>query len=144
MPEKTVSIELVTEAIEVGSGQEFEVEVRVNAGMTKPVDTAQVYLDFDNTKLDVLSIKGGSRLRYVLLNESSQLSGHFGFAAGTTGAAQVAPFILCTVTFKSRGLGSPGETEVGFAALRAPRHTKAIHRGLNVTGALEPLLLVAK
>lgn len=140
----TVSIELITEVSEVGAGQEFEVQVRVNAGMTNPVDTAQAYLAFDNTKLDLVSLKAGSRLRYVLLNESSQTSGQVGFAAGTTGAPQVVPFVLCTVTFRSRGFGGPGETEIGFAPLRVPRHTKAIFQGLNVTGDLEPLLVVAK
>lgn len=139
-----VSIELVSNVSQVSRGQEFQVQVKINAGESNPVDTAQVYLDFDNARLSVVSLMAGSRLRYVLQNESSELSGRIGFAAGTTGAAQVAPFVLCTITFRANGLGGRGETEIGFAPLRAPRHTKAIHRALDVTGDLESLLVVVK
>ena len=139
-----VSIELITDASDVIAGQEFEVQVTVNAGPLNPVDTAQVYLDFNTAKIEVVSVKAGSRLRYVLQNKTSERSGRIGFAAGTTGAAQVAPFVLCTVTFRAEGLDGRGDATIGFAPLRAPRHTKAIHRGLDVTGDLGSLLVAVK
>lgn len=144
VPLAAVPIELATNVIEVAAGQEFEVQVKINAGESNPVDTAQVYLDFDSAKLDVVSVKAGSRLRYVLQNEAFARSGHIGFAAGTTGAAQVAPFVLCTITFRARGSGGKGETGIGFAPRRAPRHTKAISRGVDVTGDLSPLLIAVE
>ena len=144
VPESLVAVELDVEGAPAGAGQEVAVRVRINAGEKNPVDAAQVYLDFDRSKLEIISLKPGGKLRFVLQNETSNLAGRIGFAAGTTGAGATSPFTLCTIVFQVLASAGPGETTINFASPRFPRHTKIVHRGFNVSGELRPATVALK
>ena len=141
VPGSLVSVEL--EALEetASEGREIVVLIRINAGEANPVDAAQVYLDFDESRLEMIALKPGGKLRFVLQNETSNASGRIGYAAGTTGQPATNPFTLCSITFRGRAPENPEETAISFAPLQFPRHTKVVYRGLNVTGELVPALL---
>ena len=128
----------------VAEGEEFDVNVRVNAGVTNRVDTVQVYLDFDATKLEAISLASGRRLEYQLQSVLDNSSGRVAYAAGTLGAARERPFTLITLTFRAKAVSEGREVSIQFAPLRAPRQTKAINSGLNVTGQLTPVGIVIR
>ncbi len=139
-----MSITLETAVGSVAEGEEFDVNVRVNAGATNRVDTVQVYLDFDANKLEAISLASGRRLEYQLQSALDNSSGRVAYAAGTLGAARERPFTLITLTFRAKAVSEGREVSIQFAPLRAPRQTKAINRGLNVTGQLIPVGVVIR
>ena len=139
-----MSIALETAVTAVAVGEEFDVSVRVRAGVTNRVDTVQVYLDFDASTLEVVSLGPGTRLEYQLQSVLDNSEGRVAYAAGTLGAAQQQPFTLCTVTFRAKVPSNERKVFLRFSPLRAPRQTKAISRGLNVTGELVPTQVVVR
>ena len=144
LPELTVAIALETAATEVREGEEFDVIVQVSAGVTNRVDTVQVYLDFDATKLEAISLASGGRLEYQLQSLLDNSGGRVAYAAGTLGDARELPFTLGTLTFRAKADSGGREVSIQFAPLRAPRQTKAINRGLNVTGQLIPVGVIVR
>ncbi|MDE2842446.1 MAG: cohesin domain-containing protein, partial [Chloroflexota bacterium] len=60
----TLDLETLSESVR--TGQQFEIAVKINAGHTRPVDTAQVYLDFDPAILEAVAIRPGPYLEYLL------------------------------------------------------------------------------
>ena len=132
------------ESRELGVGQEFEVVIRVWASPEIPVDTAQVYLDFDSRQLEAVSIVPGADLEYGLLSAWDNGLGRLEYAAGTLRNAPTEAFILCTATFRTRGTTGPDGTLIGFAPRQAPRETKAVIRGANVTGQLIPIRAIVR
>ncbi len=139
-----MAIALETAATEVREGEEFDVIVQVSAGVTNRVDTVQVYLDFDATKLEAISLASGGRLEYQLQSVLDNSGGRVAYAAGTLGDARELPFTLGTLTFRAKADSGGREVSIQFAPLRAPRQTKAINRGLNVTGQLIPVGVVVR
>jgi hypothetical protein len=124
-------------------GQQVSVNVVVNAAPASPVDAVQVYLDFNASMLQVVSIAGGTTLSEELQSDFDNNLGQVGYAAGTLGASIEAPFTLVTVNFQTTGATGPGGTDIVFAPLVPPRQTKvAVGLGRDVTGTLTPVHLV--
>ena len=115
--------------------------VLVKAGYANPVDTAQVYLEYDPEKLELVSLKPNLRLEHLLQSRFDNEEGEIDYAAGTLEYAVQYPFTLCTLTFRAKAATEFWGTYVDFSRLKAPRETKAINRGRNVTGELVPLQL---
>ena len=113
--------------------------VSIIAGSDGPVDTAQVYLEFDPAKLRVESISSGPPLEYLLLSTWDNTLGSVKCAAGTLGPAVKSPFTLCTVTFHPTAQAGNTSTQVRFADRENIHRTKVISRGLDITGQLLPL-----
>ena len=115
------------------------VHVRVHADSDRPVDTAQVYLEFDAASLQVESIFSGPRLEYQLKSEWDNVVGSVGCAAGTLGPAAGNTFALCSVAFRVQVGAARSSIQVGFADPANIHRTKVIHRGLDTTGQLSLL-----
>ncbi|MDE2778159.1 MAG: hypothetical protein OXI91_00575 [Chloroflexota bacterium] len=131
-----MSLDLETLFESVRTGQEFEIAVKINAGHTRPVDTAQVYLDFDPVILEAVAIRPGPYLEYLLQSSWDNDRGRLAFAAGTLGHPLEFPFTLARVVFQARAPTVRGSTLIQFDDLRPPRQSKAIHQGLDITGDL--------
>ena len=113
--------------------------VSINADGNRPVDTAQVHLEFDPAKLQVESISSGARLEYPLLSNWDNGLGTVKYAAGTLDSPAESPFTLCTVRFRvTTQIGSKNK-KIGFADRSNTLRTKVIRQGLNITGQLFPL-----
>ena len=136
VPEVTVPLALETLSDVVRTGQEFEIAVKVSAGYARPVDTAQVYLDFDPAILEVVAIRPGPHLEYLLQSSSDNDRGRLAYAAGTLGNPLEFPFTLARVVFRARTPTVRGSTLIQFDDLRPPRQSKAIHQGRDITGVL--------
>jgi hypothetical protein len=131
--------------LEVAVGESFQVDVWVEAGPNNPVDTVQVYLNFDPTKLQVTDVFGGGELEEELQEpEYDNLLGHIKYAVGTldTNNPLTEEFILLTVYFEALDPTGSGGTPVQFAPLVDPRQTKAIRSGNNRTGTLTNVAVV--
>jgi len=132
-----VVLESVTGSVE--AGQLLTVLVRVHANSDRPVDTAQVYLEFDIARLRVESISAGPRLEYQLLSEWDNIVGSAGCAAGTLGFYAENTFTLCSVTFRVLAGAARSSTQVTFADPSDIHRTKVVHLGLDITGQLSLL-----
>ena len=139
VPALTVLLVLESHSQFVQIGQEFELAVKVGAGHTKPVDTAQVYLDFDPTVLEVETIRPGPHLEHQLQSSWDPDRGRLAYAAGTLRNPLEFPFTLCTVVLRVKARPIFGSTLIQFDDLKPPHQSKAIYRGLNVTGELAPV-----
>ncbi len=137
-----MAITLQTSVPGPGIGQLFEVEITVEAEAASPVDTVQVYLDFDPSILRVVDINSGATLELTLQSGFDNLRGRVDYAAGTLGESSLAPFTLVNLTFQAINPTGPAGTQLQFALLVAPRETKAIEAGVNNRGNLSPLTLV--
>ena len=137
-----MAITVQTSVPRPGVGQLFEVEVTVEAESASPVDTVQVYLDFDPFLLQVVEINPGARLEIVLQSGFDNLRGQVDYAAGTLGDSSQVSFTLVSLTFQAINLTGPAGTQLQFGPLIAPRETKAIEAGVNNLGNLNPLTLV--
>ena len=127
----------------VSAGQQVSVNVVVGAAPTSPADAAQVYLDFDASVIQVVSLTSGAALSQVLQAEFDNSRGRVNYAAGTLEDSVEAPFTLVTVNFRAAAATGQGGTVIDFAPLAPPRQTKvAVDVGKNVTGNLTPVRLV--
>ena len=121
--------------------QEFVLQVVVEAGPNSPLDAAQVYLDYDPGTLRAVSIGEGFVLEVGLQSNIDHRRGRVDYAAGTLRGVVSHPFTLAAVTFAVPTEARAGTTTVGFAPRRAPRQTKAVSRGFDITGNLIPVTL---
>ena len=137
-------IELAAERDTVSVGQEFQVLVQVQAGLANRVDAAQVYLEFAPDELEVISLTAGDRLEYLLQENMDNSAGRVDFAAGTLEDSVWSPFILATITFRAKATTGPQGTYIRFSPLNAPRQTKAVAGGANITGDLGEVHLVVR
>jgi hypothetical protein len=126
-------------------GQQVNVSVVVNAAPSSPVDAVQVYLDFDDSMLQVVSIAGGTVLSEELQSNFDNNLGQISYAAGTLRDSVGVPFTLITVNFQTTAATDQGGTDIVFAPLVPPRHTKvAAGAGRDVTGSLTPVSLLVQ
>jgi hypothetical protein len=134
----------VAESPRVALGEQFSVQVIVNAGPAKVVDAAQVYLDFDPSVLQIIAVRKGAALREQLQSSFDNGLGQINHAAGTLGGAIAAPFTLATIDFQSLAATGPGGTDVVFSPSADPRQTKTVAAGINNTGRLTPVNIVVE
>jgi len=129
---QTVGISVVPSNTVVTVGEVFTVAVAIEAG-EQPVDSAQAYLDFVPTYLQVRSITGSGILPTELANAYDNGVGQIRYAAATslTGDPISGTFTLVTIEFEAVA-ETPG-TDVTFSLL-SPRCTKVSYQGTNVLG----------
>ena len=140
----TAGIALLPESDTVAVGRQFQLRIWVYCGESNPVDTVQVYLIFDPARFAALSLTAGPALEIPLQSNLDNALGQVDYAAGTLSAAVTNPFILATVTFRALAATGPPGTYITFAALQAPRQTKAIAGGANLTGNLTSAYLIVE
>ena len=140
----TAGIALLPESDSVAVGRPFQLRIWVYCGESNPVDAVQVYLIFDPARFAALSLTAGPALEIPLQSNVDNALGRLDYAAGTLDAAVTNPFILTTVTFRALAPTGPPGTYITFAALQAPRQTKAIAGGANLTGNLTSAYLVVE
>ena len=128
----------------VAVGQQFQLQVAVQAGESNPVDTAQVYLVFDPDIFAAESMSAGDVLEVPLQSRLDNDLGRVDYAAGTLDNPVTAPFTLAAVTFRALAATGPQGSYITFAALQSPRQTKAIAGGGNITGNLTAAYLVVR
>ena len=133
-----MDLTLQTDVAKPAVGQLF----RVEAGASNPVDTVQVYLDFDPAILQLVEMDAGDTLEVGLESAFDNLTGRVDYAAGTMGDSASAPFTLVSLTFRAVNPTTTAGTQLLFAPLIAPRETKPIEAGANNLGTLNPLTLV--
>ena len=117
-------------------GELFRVSALVGATSSTPVDAVQVYVEFDSEVFQVVSIDAGPSLEFQLQSLVDNDAGRVGYAAGTLEGELPYSFTLCTLTVRPLKATSSQGSHIEFAPLEKPRQTKAVHRGLNVTGRL--------
>ena len=140
----TAGIALLPESDIVAVGRPFQLRIWVYCGESNPVDAVQVYLVFDPARFAATSLTAGPALEIPLQSNVDNALGRLDYAAGTLGAAVTNPFVLATVTFRALAATGPPGTYITFAALQAPRQTKAIAGGANLTGNLTSAYLVVE
>ena len=108
----------------------------MKAGITNPVDTVQVYLEFDPSYLEASFLTDGGNLEIPLQLNLDNSRGRIDFSVGTLGDSAWMPFTLATVYFRALAPTGPQGRYIVFADLLPPRQTKAIEGGANITGGL--------
>ena len=108
----------------------------MKAGITNPVDTVQVYLEFDPSYLEASFLSDGGNLEIPLQLNLDNSRGQIDFSVGTLGDSAWMPFTLATVYFRALAPTGPQGTYIAFADLLPLRQTKAIEGGANITGDL--------
>ena len=144
IPPLTAGIALLPDSDTVAVGRQFQLRIWVYCGESNPVDAVQVYLVFDPARFAALSLTAGPDLEIPLQSNVDNALGRLDYAAGTLGAAVTNPFILATATFRALAPTGPPGTYITFAALQAPRQTKAIAGGANLTGNLTSAYMVVE
>jgi len=111
----------------------FWVDVRINT-MGQPIDSAQVYVNYETAYLNVVQIVGGSALPRTMLSEWDDPLGHVSFAAGIEFDDPPINGIVtvCRIQFRATAL-TPGAT-LGFS-LAPPRESKASFEGSSYGGS---------
>jgi hypothetical protein len=133
-----VNIRLLPDQQTINVGSQFQIQVQVDASPERPVDTVQVYLDFDSNKLEVVGqLQAGGVLTVPLQSSSDNQLGQINYSAGAEFGAPLvtSSFLLVTINLKAKATTGIQGTNILFAPLVPPRQTKAI-RGANVTGTL--------
>ena len=125
-------------------GRQFQLRIWVYCGESNPVDAVQVYLIFDPARFAAVSLTAGPTLEIPLQSNIDNALGRLDYAAGALGHAVTNPFVLATVTFRALSPTGPPGTYITFAALQAPRQTKAIAGGANLTGNLTSAYMVVE
>jgi hypothetical protein len=113
-------------------GQNFNVSIKLRAG-TQPIDGAAVYLNFNPSYLQVVSISAGSSLPMVIQNSFDNATGQVNFVAGALSNFPTNTFTLATVTFKA--LAQTAYTSVTFSNV-FPRGSDVTFGGSSVLNSL--------
>ncbi len=130
--ESVVRLALSPAAVEVGGGEFFDLEIRVQSE-AQPVDGAAAFLDFDAAVLQVVSVAGGTSLPTTILDRYDNTAGTVDFVAGALGNLPSGDFVLATVRFRTRA--ATAGTAVTFTATN-PRRSDATYGGASVLGEL--------
>jgi hypothetical protein len=125
--------------------------VKVDAS-SQPIDTVQVFLDFDPSLLQVVDDAGVSastvsfgpvisdgEWKQQLLNQVDNASGRIGLAAGKGlpaggGIDMDREFVLAVINFKAVGDGAEAPVTIDLESQDSPLRSKALSGGVEVTG----------
>ena len=141
-PPPTVDMNLSASANTVHVGSSLVVGVWVEPRHDSRVDAAQVFLAFDPSILQVLTIARGNRFEEQLYLETDNAGGRAGFAAGTLGPAGSSRFKLASVEFLAVGVTGPRGSPVRFGPPKAGLATRSVYQGTDNTGVLGPPVVV--
>jgi hypothetical protein len=142
-----VDIALMPDQSSVRVGAQFSANVEVYAGSAHRVDAAQVYLDFNPSRLRVVALNGGTALPDQIQSTFDNALGRIAYAAGRgigfSNSSVTSPFTLMTVHFQAVAPSGEAGTDIVFSPLAPPRQTKSIFgAGLDQTGQLFPSNIV--
>lgn len=147
----SVSFSLDPPTIDVGPGEVVPVSVKVDAS-SQPIDTVQVFLDFDPSLLQVVDDSGkpasqvsfgpvisNGEWKQPLLNQVDNSSGRIGLAAGKGlpsggGVDMDREFVLAVINFKAVGDGAEAPVTIDLESQDSPLRSKALSKGMEVTG----------
>ncbi len=118
-PNSAVTISLDPAASSVTLSETFAVAIKIAAG-DQALDSAQAFVDFDPTYLEVVEIAGGGVLDKVS-SQFDNVAGEIGYAGVDLTGAVSGTFDLATVTFRAKE--ATPETALTFATT-SPRETK--------------------
>jgi hypothetical protein len=138
-----VMLSITPSVITATSGEEFDVSMEVNSG-SETIIGAQVFVDFDPTLLEVVSVTPDDTLPDNLLNRWDNATGEIDLARVKLGSPYPSGTIpLATVRFRVRNTRSntPSSTLSTFNMLR-PRETKVVSLDGNVLSNTEDGLIV--
>ncbi len=116
----TVSISIQPASTAVRVGDEFDLDVRVDAGATG-VAAADVFINFDPDELEVLEIADGQPLT-MLAKLYDNGAGTVDIGAGTLGTPATGSFVLAKLHLRAKASTQGNLTLVAFS-LTAPRQT---------------------
>jgi hypothetical protein len=136
-----VQMSITPHTTEASTGDIFTVWVQVEAG-SQPVDGAEVHLDYDPSRLQVVD-EGGNPVDHVdssgildvlMRNHVDNVAGQIHFAAGTFSATPPSgAFALAAIRLKAVDLIGGPVTELSFV-YDTPRKTDATYQGGSVLG----------
>ena len=127
----------------VNTGSTFTVDVHVLASAVQSVESAQTFVNFDPSVLQVQSIADGP-IFATDWNDAAlpgtgfdNVNGYADFIGGRgiSGTAAAAPFTLATITFLAVS-GDPATQLILNSTASPQRKTKVVDGALNVTGSL--------
>jgi len=117
--------------ITVGQDNVFTLDVIIQAG-SLPVDSAQVYIDFNPTYLNVLGLTGGLSLPTELDKSYNNSTGQISYSAVTFGAGATGTFTLVTIQLQAMSITAGTDLTFSFIS---PRETKVRNSSVNVLGS---------
>lgn len=115
-----VQLRLLPEVSQVVCGQAFDVQVLIEAG-GQPVAAADVFLDFDPTRLQVDDISEGSGLSLLALQYDNGV-GQIALGAGNLGQPATGTFVLATLHLRAQPCSGPTTADLTFV-FSGPRET---------------------
>jgi len=136
-----VDIALIPAQSRVRVGAQFNTNVEVYSGSAHRVDAAQVYLDFNPSRLRVVALTGGTTLPDQFQSTFDNTLGRIAYAAGRgigpSNGSVATPFTLVTVHFQAAAPSGEAGTDIVFSPPAPPRQTKSIFgAGHENTGQL--------
>lgn len=141
-PPPAVDMNLSARISPVQVGSSLVVGVWVYPRHNSSVDAAQVFLAFDPSILQVLTITQGDRLEEQLYVETDNVGGRAGLAAGTLGPAISSRFKLASVEFQVVGVTGPRGSHIRLDSKKGGLFTRTVYRGGDNTGNLGPPVVV--
>ena len=139
-PAVDMNLSASTNTVQVGSS--LVVGIWVSPRRDSRVDAAQVFLAFDPSILQVLTIDRRDRLEEQLYVETDNVGGRAGLAAGTLGAASSSRFKLASVEFLAVGVTGSLGSPIRFDQSKEGLITRTVYRGGDNTGRLGPPVVV--
>jgi len=142
-----VPIFLEPASVTLTPGETVIFSIKVGASVTEPVDTVEVYLDFDPTALQVDAVTFGpilnssGRWKQSLLNQFDNNVGRVEIAASKGrasggGSDSVEEFVLATVQLKALAAASNVGVIFDTESVISNQRTKAVAKGVEVTGVV--------
>jgi hypothetical protein len=139
-----VDLTLAATTQNVRLGDTFDVVIQAESGSQEVVG-ADVFLDFDSSRLEVvdvdnvtagLQILGGPKLTSVLWNSADNIVGHIDYSAGKFNSFPNGTFTIATVRFRALGTTSTNTVVTFSTSLERPTKIVGDVHATDVTGTL--------
>lgn len=137
----SVNLHTLPSTAAVTVGDEFDMTLQAVAGV-QPIVGVQTFLNFDPSKLQVVSITPGTALSAnAFINRYNNTTGEIDYVqlVGLNAPPVSGTFTIATV--RLRAISAMRGSPIVFNT-RIPRQTKVAYEGENVTGALEGGLII--
>jgi hypothetical protein len=109
----TVGIAMEPALTTVSVGDQFDLDVRIDAG-AEGVVVADVYINFEPSDLEVVEIRDGQQLTMIAKRYDNS-TGTIDIAAGTLSTPVTGTFVLATLRFRARASTQGSTTAVVFS-----------------------------
>ncbi len=115
------------------ASERFTLLLSINDGLANAVDAGALYLNFDQTRMKVLSVAHNSAFEIELTNQIDNQLGHIDLAVGALTGALKSPFTFTTVTFEV--LADIDNTDIAIETSALRRSDFAANGQSLVTGS---------